>query len=115
MSSHGAHTALLALLLSGAATHGLLVDGATPICSPPPPGLISWWPAEGDPSNVHGGNHGIALGGVAYAPGMVGLAFAFNGVDSYVQIVNEEPFDFGAGPFPIATCRPWHLSAGKRR
>jgi hypothetical protein len=51
----------------------------SPQCVPKPPGLVSWWRAEGDAADALGRNPGTAHEGVAYGPGMVGLAFHFNG------------------------------------
>jgi hypothetical protein len=53
------------------------------------PGLVAWYPGEGDASDVIAGNNGTLHGGVTFAPGKVGQAFSFNGVDGYVQAVNS--------------------------
>ncbi len=55
-------------------------------CVGPPQELISWWPAEGTTADIIGGNAGILLNGTTYAPGVVGTAFAFNGIDQLVLI-----------------------------
>lgn len=39
------------------------------------PGIVGMWRGEGNANDSIGGNHGINLGGVTYAPGTVGQAF----------------------------------------
>jgi hypothetical protein len=53
------------------------------------PGLVAWYPGEGDANDVIAGNNGTLHGGVTFVAGKVGQAFSFNGVDSYVQAVNS--------------------------
>lgn len=43
---------------------------------PPPPGLVHWWPGEGDARDVIGRAHGTMSGGSGFAAGQVGQAFA---------------------------------------
>ena len=68
---------------------GPFVGGAeAQTCLPPPPGLVSWWPGDGDPSDIAGNNHGTLMGDATYARGMVGDAFSFDGQNDYVFIGN---------------------------
>ncbi len=53
--------------------------GAEPVL--PPPGLVSWWPAEGNAQDIVGGNPGLNLDGVTFAAGVVGEAFYFDGAN----------------------------------
>ena len=77
-------------------------------CVYPPPGLVSWWPAEGNANDTFGGNPGIITNGPSFATGMVGQAFSFNGVDDIVtgasahliDIQNTFTIEFWA--FPLA-------------
>jgi len=73
------------------------LNGAT---NPPPPiestngvpagaGLVGWWPAEGNANDVIGGNNGVELNGVTYAPGKVGLGFNLNGAGARVLVPNS--------------------------
>ncbi|MBI3921550.1 MAG: Ig-like domain-containing protein, partial [Armatimonadetes bacterium] len=55
-------------------------------CIPPPPGLISWWPGEGNTSDQTGAHNGAPEGGLTFAAGRVGQAFKFNGADSGVSL-----------------------------
>jgi hypothetical protein len=54
-------------------------------CTPPPQGLVSWWPGDGNANDIVGPNSGQLLGGAGFAPGFVGRAFDFDGITSYVQ------------------------------
>jgi len=56
-------------------------------CTPPPPGLVLWWPAEGDTTDVVNGAHASGYG-VGYSPGKVGLAFDFSG-NSYLAVTSD--------------------------
>ncbi|HWY77735.1 MAG TPA: LamG-like jellyroll fold domain-containing protein, partial [Verrucomicrobiae bacterium] len=53
-------------------------------CDPTPAGLVDWWRAEGDATDPVGGNNGILENGVSFAPGKVGQAFSFNGLNQYI-------------------------------
>lgn len=48
-------------------------------CSFDVTGLVAWWPANGGVADVWGGHATAASGGVAYASGVRGQAFAFSG------------------------------------
>jgi hypothetical protein len=50
-----------------------------PPCTPAPPGLVAWWPANGTANDAAGANHGTLLNGVTYTAGKVGQGFAFPG------------------------------------
>ena len=62
-------------------------------CTPPPPGLISWWRADGNALDWTGGNNGVLKGDVAYGPGEVGQAFVFGGDQSGVEVGNATNLD----------------------
>ncbi len=51
-------------------------------CVEPPAGLVSWWPGDGDASDIESGLDGTLIGGAGFAPGFVGEAFNFNGSTS---------------------------------
>jgi len=44
----------------------------------PIPGLVSWWPGEGNAEDVVGGNNGTLQGGATFGTGMVGQGFSFD-------------------------------------
>src|SRR5205085_562953 len=54
-------------------------------CTPPPPNMVSWWPGDGNATDIQGGNNGTLQNGATFAPGMVGQAFSFDGVNDFVN------------------------------
>ena len=69
------------------ATVATLVVELPPPCLPAPPNLVGWWPGEGHAGDLAGTNDGALLGGAtASTAGMAGLAFAFDGTNSFVQV-----------------------------
>ena len=60
---------------------------APPGCVPAPAGLVSWWPAEGNATDIVSGNNGSLVGGT-YTSGEVGQAFGFNGNAQLVSVGN---------------------------
>ena len=69
-------------------------------CTPPPSGMVSWWGGDNNALDIIGTNHGTLINGVTYAPGMVGQAFSFDGVNDYVEMVGNIG-DLGSNPFTI--------------
>ncbi|PYK96823.1 MAG: hypothetical protein DME19_18415, partial [Verrucomicrobia bacterium] len=63
-----------------------LQANSTPVCVPPPSGLVSWWPGSGDAGDFFGTNNGTVMNGASFAQGKVGKAFSFDGIDDYVQV-----------------------------
>ena len=56
-------------------------------CTPPPSGMISWWPGDGNANDIINTNNGILQGGAtATNAGVVGQCFGFDGTNGYVQI-----------------------------
>src|ERR1041385_3718644 len=66
-------------------------------CAPPPAGLVSWWPAEGNANDMVGTNPGTLLSGITFGAGKVGSAFNFDGADDYVSVPNAPSLNFGPG------------------
>lgn len=65
-------------------------------CISPPPGLIAWWPGEGDARDIAGGNDGTLTGSLNFDIGMVGQAFRFDGIDDSINVSNKnDVFDLG--------------------
>jgi hypothetical protein len=54
-------------------------------CVQPPTGLVSWWPGDGNADDIVDNNQGTLHNGATFADGMVGQAFRFDGVNSFVQ------------------------------
>jgi alpha-tubulin suppressor-like RCC1 family protein len=79
---------ILPLLLAGLAA-SLPAQLRAAGCQPAPPGLVGWWPADGNARDLAGTNHGTLQGGAtATASGLVGSAFSFDGTNSLVQVPN---------------------------
>lgn len=56
-------------------------------CATVAPGPAAWWRADaGDASDEAGNNHGALVNGATTAPGRVGNAFSFDGVDDSVAV-----------------------------
>jgi len=55
-----------------------------------PPGLISWWKADGDPKDIVGSNDGELKNGATFEQGKIGQAFKFDGIDDYVSIPDAD-------------------------
>ena len=70
-------------------------------CVPPPAGLVSWWPGDGDANDIVGPHHGTLQNGATFAAGKVGQAFSFDGVDDYVSVPDHSDWTFGDDPFTI--------------
>ncbi len=69
---------------------------ATTTCTPPPAGLVNWWPAEGNVNDIVGGNNGIPVGNLGYTNGEVGQAFVFDNSTSYIPFPAASNLDLGA-------------------
>jgi hypothetical protein len=51
----------------------------------PPPGLVHWWPGDGDASDRVGLLDGTLAHGTTFAPGLVNEAFSLDGIDDVVR------------------------------
>ena len=75
----------------GNRTLSFAAPGLTPVTSETfalscgPSGIVSWWPAETNAFDVVGSNDGTLVNGATFAPGKVGQAFSFDGVDDVVH------------------------------
>ena len=72
-------------------------------CTPPPSGMVGWWPGDGNAIDVQSGNNGTLQDGATFASGQVAQAFQFDGVDAVVTIPNDAAYDFGTNDFTIDT------------
>src|SRR2546426_1818783 len=68
-------------------------------CCNPPPGLVSWWPGEGNANDVVGSNNGKLVNGVSFVPGLVGQAISLNGINQYVNLGNSASLQVSHGNF----------------
>ena len=62
-----------------------LAFAKTPVCLVPPSGLVSWWTADADESDLYGVNNPFAVNGITLVPASVADGFAF-GNGSYIDI-----------------------------
>ena len=63
--------------------------------------LVSWWRGEGDTTDSTGNHDGMFISNTAYAPGKVGRAFRFNGIDNLVAVPDSDEWTLGAKDFTI--------------
>ena len=71
-------------------------------CTPPPSGMVGWWPGDGNTNDIVGSSNGSLVGGTTFAPGKVGQAFSINGPNGdAVQIPNSSSLLLGTGEITI--------------
>ena len=74
----------------------------------PPAGLVGWWPGDGFALDISGkGNNGTLQNGATYAPGKVGQAFSFDGVDDYVSVPDSSQLSPHIGASGEMTVIAW--------
>jgi len=78
-------------------TNALLTVEPPQPCDPAPTGLVSWWPGEGNASDIMGINNGTPVGNLGYASGEVGQAFVFDGSTSYIKVPASTSLNIGTG------------------
>lgn len=59
-------------------------------CVLPPSDLISWWPGDGDTSDIQDSNPGVAFNGASFVPSKVGQAISFDGVDDRITVADSD-------------------------
>lgn len=57
-----------------------------PGCILAPPGMVNWWPADGNANDIFSSNNATPYNGFSYATGEQGLAFHFDGSTSYLGV-----------------------------
>ena len=70
-------------------------------CVPPPSGLVSWWPGDGNANDVAGNNNGILINEATFASGVVAGAFFLNGVNQFIDAGNAPSLQVSAGDFTV--------------
>ncbi len=68
-------------------------------CTAPSPGLISWWPGNGNGLDIISGNNGVLSNGVTYAPAEVGQGFVFT--NNHAGVVVGNPTNLQLQTFTI--------------
>ena len=82
-------------------------------CIPGPPGMISWWSANGHTLDLVGDNDGVLQGDSGYTDGMVGKALSFDGVDDFVRVSDSSSLQAITTAFSIeAWAKPSALPVG---
>jgi RHS repeat-associated protein len=62
------------------------VSASPVVCTPPPSGMIGWWPGDGNANDILGGHGGTPQGGATFVSGAVGQAFSFDGAAALINI-----------------------------
>jgi hypothetical protein len=62
-------------------------------CTPPPSGMVAWWPGDGNAFDIQGGNNGTLQNGATFAAGKVGQGFSLDGVNDFVEIPHNSAFN----------------------
>ena len=71
-------------------------DRTVPTAVAAPSGLVSWWTADNTAADLNGLNNATLLNGATYAPGMVGQAFSFDGVNARAEVADSSSLAFTA-------------------
>ena len=85
-----------------------------PVCTTPPPNMVSWWAGDGSATDIQGNNNGTLINDATFAAGKVGQAFSFDGVDDFIQIPDAP--DLTPSSITLdAWVKPTTVSTGSRR
>jgi hypothetical protein len=83
---------------------GLVISAALPawaqVCTPPPSDIVSWWPGEGDATDLIDGNTGTPMGAATFVPSFIGQGFKFGGIPSD-QVTLGNPTNLQVQTFTI--------------
>ena len=79
------------LILAGALTASSAQAQSN--CVVPPSDQVSWWPADGDATDIIGANDGTLVGSATFDTGYVGQAFSFSG--GSVALTSQPPLAQG--------------------
>lgn len=84
------------------ATHAIAAPAnSSPTPIPPPSGMVSWWPGDGNANDIVDGNPGTMVNGATFSAGKVAQAFSFDGVDDYVNVSNSLNLNPGFSDFTV--------------
>ena len=56
--------------------------------------MVSWWPGDGNATDIMGNNDGALLNGTTFTTGKVGQAFSFDGGNDYISVPDDPSLDF---------------------
>jgi uncharacterized repeat protein (TIGR01451 family) len=68
------------------AVDSTVIVPAPTACVPMPSGVRGWWPGNGSALDAAYAHDGAFIGAAAFSDGVVGQAFSFNGLNSYVEV-----------------------------
>ena len=66
------------------------------VCVQPPSNLVSWWPGEGNATDIVDANPGTLQNGATFGAGLVGQALSFDGIDDSITIAHNPNLDFSS-------------------
>ena len=89
----GSASFILAALLTLAGILPVTSAQAQSNCVVPPSDQVSWWPADGDATDIIGANDGTLVGSATFDTGYVGQAFSFSG--GSVALTSQPPLAQG--------------------
>lgn len=93
--------------LSGSTFPGDPIEGCGAIrvlaanCVPPPPGLVGWWPGDGNALDIVGGLDATQQGDAAFGAGIVGQAFSLDGDGDFIDVPHDPTLGVGTGDLTI--------------
>ena len=74
------------------------------VCTPPPSDIVSWWPGEGNATDIIDTNPGALSGDAAFGQGFIGQAFGFSCGGGRVTVPDAQNLNFGStSPMSVET------------
>jgi hypothetical protein len=73
----------------GSVIHYYVAESTGLTCAPPPAGLVSWWPADGNANDIQGSNNGTLQNNASIWPSLVDQGFSFTGGSDRVFIADS--------------------------
>lgn len=104
-------------LLAGACLWSHTIDPTqvySQSCAVEPPSLTAWWAGDGTSHDIRGARHGNLMGGATFASGLVGDAFALNGVGAYVEVPHDASLNVGSGDFSVDLWVNFNSTSGEQ-
>jgi hypothetical protein len=81
--------------LSTTQSFTVMVTASPQVCVPPPPGIVGWWPGDGNAEDIVDSNPGTPEHGVTFTAGQVGQTFHFAKPDDLVFVPDNANLSFG--------------------
>ncbi|MEY2408077.1 MAG: peptidyl-prolyl cis-trans isomerase, partial [Verrucomicrobiota bacterium] len=98
-SSQAANYFAIVSNANGSATSrvAVLVVSLAPLCLAAPPGLVGWWPLDGDGNELVNGRVATLVGSPAFSPGIVDRGMVFDGLNDEADVAAQSAIDVGMG------------------